>query len=183
MGENTKLTAEQRQLAEDNYKLIYSFMHEYKVDEEFYGDLALKYCACLRYYDASRCALSTYVYKCLYNEWLTLIKKKYSACRYLPAENQCQLEFMVSEDLPLADMIGVEDKGFESIEVSEMVAAIRGYLRKHYPHDRNTEGVFNYILQGYNCQEVGEIYGVSRQAINARFNKLKKIYKEVKEEW
>ena len=181
--EGNKLTPAQRQLAEDNYKLIYSFMHEYKIDEEFYGDLALKYCACLRYYDASKCALSTYVYKCLYNKWLTLLKKKYSACRYLPIENQRWLEYSIGDGIYAYDIIGFEDKGFEDVEEKQLATEIREYLRKHYPHDKNTEGVFDYILQGYSCQEVSEIYGVSRQAINARFNKLKKIYKEVKEEW
>ncbi len=63
------MTAEQRQLAEDNHSLIYKVLHDMKLsDEEFYGTAAIGLCKAAMTYQADKYRFSTYACQCIYNE-------------------------------------------------------------------------------------------------------------------
>ena len=67
------------------------------------------------------------------------------------------------------------------VDEEDIIAKIRAELKLRYPDDTITDGVLNYILKGYNHRAVGDIYGLSRQAINVRVQKIRKIYEKIKE--
>ena len=81
----------------------------------------------------------------------------------------------------MQDILGFDDAGYNNVDEEDIIAKIRTELKLRYPDDTITDGVLNYILKGYNHREVGDIYGLSRQAINVRVQKIRKIYEKIKE--
>ncbi len=186
MGEN-KLTEKQRKLITDNHNLIYRYMHDKNIDEEYYGEFAEKLCRNIHLYDANRGKISTFIYLVCDAQRKNILKHKYSACRYIPKEKQVFLDAVVSaggdrgHSQSMQDILGFDDDGYNNVDEEDIIAKIRTELKLRYPDDTITDGVLNYILKGYNHREVGDIYGLSRQAINVRVQKIRKIYEKIKE--
>ena len=182
MGE-VKLTDEQRQLITDNHNVIYKYMHDKGIDLEYYGEFAEKLCRSIHLYDANRGKISTFIYCVCDAQRKNILKHKYSACRYISRERQVSLDAVVFKEhsQTLQDILGFDDDGYNNVDEEDIIAKIRTELKLRYPDDTITDGVLNYILKGYNHREVGDIYGVSRQAINVRVQKIRKIYEKIKE--
>lgn len=181
-----KLTDEQRKLIEDNHNIIYSYMHTNHIDMDYYGAFAEKLCNAIHYYDPTKSQLITFVYNVFDNYWRNILKYKYSQCRYIPASKRIfmdsTIDYTNGDTTSVEELIGEEDMEYTRVEDADLINKIRQKLKIRYPQDTITDSVIEYILKGYNCREVGDIYGVSRQAINARVQKIKKIYEEIKEE-
>lgn len=185
MGEY-KLTDEQRRLIEKNHNLIYSFMNERHIELDYYGDFAEKLCSAIPHYNPDKACLTTFVYNVFDNYWKNILKYKYKPKRYLPIGKRVSIDSCIynsgGEPVKISEIIGAEDMGYEEAEDSDLIKTIRKEIKKRYPKDTITESIIDYIIKGYNCREVGDIYGVSRQSINARVQKIKKIYNDIKEE-
>jgi DNA-directed RNA polymerase specialized sigma24 family protein len=186
MGKH-KLTEEQRCLIEENHGLIYGYLYDRHIELDYYGDFAEKLCLAIPHYDPDKATLSTFVYNVFDNYWKNILKHKYKPSRYIPIGKRVPIDSYLynnnSEPVKISEIIGADDVGYEMIEDIDLVAAIRRELKLRYPKDKITNGIIDYIIKGYNCREVGDIYGVSRQAINARVQKIKKIYNDIKEEY
>lgn len=184
MGEN-KLTEEQRKFITDNHNLIYGYMHDRHIDMEYYGDFAEKFCLAIPQYDSSKAQLTTFIYNVFDNHWKHMLKYKYSQCRYIPEGKKISMDsaWYGGDDDPLevSDIIGAEDMEYSKVDEGDLISRLRKELKTRYPQDETTDGVIEYILKGYNCREVGDVYGVSRQSINARVQKIRKIYEKIKE--
>jgi len=186
MGE-IKLTDEQRQLITANHNIIYKYMYDHHIDLEYYGDFAEKLCKVIHLYNPNRAKITTFIYRVCEGQWKHILKHKYAMCRYIPTEKIVFLDETLSYSSSghiqaIADILGFDDGDYNVIDENDIISKIRTELKLRYPKDTMTGGVLNYILKGYNYREVGDIYGVSRQAINMRVQKIRKIYEEIKEE-
>ena len=73
----TPLNDEQRKIAEQHCRLIYSFLNRYNLDpDEYYGDMAEAYCRAIAFYDPSKSKLSTYVYAAMTNRLINMRRQQ-----------------------------------------------------------------------------------------------------------
>lgn len=149
------LTEEQRQLAEENHGLIYSFAHKYGLNiDDWYGALAIGYLRGIADWDPKRGALST----CVFNKMLSVYGLE--ARKYRAAKRTAQI---VSFD---AEVPGTANLSYHT------------YLSD--PHDHVGAAILSADLQclspqiqrilllriaGYSQQEISEIVGVSQPRV------------------
>lgn len=181
-----KLTEEQKRLIEDNHNLIYQYMIDRNIDMEYYGHFAEKLCRAISRYDANKSQFSTFVYWIFDNYWKNIKKLEYSSSRYIPLSQRVCIDAEMRDGsgqiTNISEIVGKCDEEFIMIEDNDIVNEIRKGIKQYYPNDTITSSVIDYIIKGYNCREVGDIYGVSRQSINARVQKIRKVYEKIKEE-
>lgn len=186
MGEY-KLTEEQKRLIEENHNIIYDFMNKRHIELDYYGDFAEKLCRVIPHYDPEKACLTTFVYNVFDNYWKNILRLKYKPSRYIPVGKRVPMDSCLysnsNESVKVSEIIGADDIGYEEAEDIDLIKVIRKEIKKRYPKDTITGDIIDYIIKGYNCREVGDIYGVSRQAINARVQKIRKIYEDIKEEY
>ena len=62
------LTDVGREFAEKNANLIYRFLHDHKLEEDFYSLIAIGFCRAVAMYNPNKGIFSTFAYKCMHSE-------------------------------------------------------------------------------------------------------------------
>lgn len=158
-----KMTDEQRQFAEDNHDLIYSFLHKYNLPlnamEDYYGLAAIGFCKAVITFDKEQGnTFSTYAYYCMLNQvrWdKRLVKNKLQLTSY--------------EDIPDAEKWFIKDFR-DMIREKDFNLSVQKYLTKF---DDRTQLIVKHWLYGRKTfDEISKMVGVSRQRTQAIWKKF-----------
>ena len=169
-----KLTEEQKKLVEDNHKLIYSFIIKRNLSiDEWYDVLAYALCKAAATFNPEKAKFSTYVMKCMFNEYNMVLRSNNSNCR---KANESALYYY--DNIPLCnggdDLIYldvIEDKSCINVEdavITKMSIQI---------YDKLTDlqkQVFKLTLFGYTQIEIAEILDYSQGYISRILKKIRK---------
>lgn len=154
------MTNEQRQLAAENHKLIYSFLHKYDYDEdEFYDLAAIGLCQAAKYYKDYMGTFSTYAYKCMFNEIAKYFMIQ-GAARRVPSELIMYYDAKIQSGNggESSEILEILDCGnrFENDLIFELcVEKVKERLS-----DRD-KLIFDMLLDGYTTREIGKAAGCS----------------------
>ena len=156
------MTPEQRKFAEDNYGLFLKFLSQFNLDDEYYTALierylrtAVQYCQNPR---LQKFTFSTVLWKNLRSE-LHSYWQKLMRAPVIVAYDNCYRP------------PGIEDAPLDNQMLQQL-------------QDRLTSKQNDTILlrnQGYSNREIADICGVTEQAIEKRFNRIRKVMKRSKE--
>ena len=175
-----KMTDEQRQFAEDNMNLVYSYAYKHKIDIEKYedlmGELFLEYCRVVKNFDKTKGAFSTYLYQVLDNKRITLYNYNKCKCRYAdePPLSLNMPQYICDESGVPEDLcIEYNDDSFDIIDIKDACKSIAQRLDEagnRYSHNKHisTADIFKLLSKGYTRRAIGEKYGISQQAISKR---------------
>lgn len=170
-----KLNDEQRKLVEQNHNLIYSAMRKFGVRNEkfddYYDVAAIGLCKAAIYYDPNKnYALSTLVYACIKNELHNQITSEMSKTTQF---NKSVLSYDnitdLSEDSRSAEEFLLIENNFEE----NLISGLRIY-DEICTLNNNQKKLVHLRLAGYTYDEIAEMYGVTRQAIQNRIQKIRK---------
>lgn len=172
------MTNEQRQLAEENHNLIYSFLHKHNYDQdEFYDLAAIGLCKAAKYYKEYMGTFSTLAYKCMFNEVADYFTKQKTAKR---VPNELIMHYDAKADNGQGDDIGNSilecldcGKRFEDDAITELI--IEKYRRDMNDRDRI---VFDMLIEGYTTREIGKVAGCSNMSVTNIRRRMEKKFKE-----
>lgn len=142
---NTKLTAEQSRLVEENHNLIYGVINTFGLDiEEYYDLMALELCYTVMKYDSSRGALSSYYYlRCK-----SLIKKEHKKKSFQKNANNgissLEKHFNIAGDNNIDEYVSTVDMfdgeygeyiklksdGYNQQEIADLLGVTQSYVSK-----------------------------------------------------
>ena len=157
----TKLTDDQRKLAEKHHNLIYTFAREYKINlDEYYDLLAIGLCIAARIFDPDKgVKFSTLAYQCMRNQYYNhRFKMRYS--KNIPEDKIVSYSEPISEDgysITLLDTL--EDP---SAAMDTSVAQVNEFLK---PVPEQYRGVLCEMIKGKRPADAARDYGCSRQYI------------------
>ena len=110
------LNEEQKKMAEEHSRLIYSFLNYHHLDpEEYYGDMAEAYCRAIAFYDPSKSKLSTYVYTAMTNR-LNNMYRKQALFKTVPESDLSLLELIPDTSVDVEAMAAAH-LGWEQIQL------------------------------------------------------------------
>lgn len=181
-----RLTDSERQFIEDNHGLLLKFMHQHNIDiEQYYGPLAEKFCRCLRNYDESRGAFSTYLWRALSTEYWSIRRTEFASSRYIPPECFVYLDQVISyeNNVTEGELIGYDELAYSNIETQELIRSFKSYLHKNCKQERSRvklEETFDLLLEGKTQVQISEYQGISKQAVSRRVETLRQIYDKVR---
>ena len=185
MGRKVKemrLTDDERQFIEENHGLLLKFIHQHNIDmEQHYGALAERFCRCLRGYDKSKGAFSTYVWRTLTTEYRSIKRIEFAPSRYIPPECLIYLDQAVSceNDATEGELIGCDEIAYSDIEIQELIRDFKEYLYKNCREKQsgvNLAKTLDLLLEGRNQAEIGKCQGITQQAVGKRIEALRKMY-------
>ncbi|SER70730.1 RNA polymerase sigma factor, sigma-70 family [Gracilibacillus ureilyticus] len=151
----------------ENERIIHYLIHKYKIrDEEgeFFQEGMIALWHATETYDPSKMKLSTYIYSCISNRFLNMIKKDSREYEYLLA----WLEQVKMEDLLVEDQLAIDSK---------LLQDIRGILSEN-----QWRWVVHFVLEEKQIGEIADKYDVTVSAVKSwRKNARLKIRRFLKE--
>ena len=171
------LTNEQKRLVEENIPLVYKFCNDYEIynmDKEDYAQSLIEtVCEVIPKYNKERGKLSTFLYNCIRNEYKTIIKSLNRKHNTLP-EGYAFLYLDGTDyqsEINLADII--EDTSEDGYDI--MVRYIKEEISKKY--GKSYAEIFEMRAMGDTLSEISERFGITKQGVSARLNKMKPFIK------
>ena len=172
------LTNEQKRLVEENMSLVYKFCNDYEIynmDKEDYAQSLIEtVCEVIPKYNHERGKMSTFLYECMRNEYRTIIKSLNRKHNTLP-EGHTFL-YLDNNDyqsaINIADMI--EDRSEDGYDI--MVRYIKEEINKKY--GKSYAEIFEMRAMGDTLSEISERFGLTKQGVSARLNKMKPFIKK-----
>lgn len=158
---------EYQKLAEDNHKLIFYFLHRFKLDvDEFYGDAAIGLCKAAMEYDESLgYSFSSLAYKCMFNEVGYELRRR--------KRFKSNVSTVSYESLACGEgNIRIEDvltDGYIAGDIAESSAFVMWFIGQLSERDLE---ILYWKLQGKTMREIAESIGFSRQTV---LNSIKKM--------
>lgn len=156
------LTPEQQAFAETHHDLILAFMHKHSLSADYYGMLAERYLKVVVRYltdeELQRYAFSTVVWQHLRSELMNHARRE--------MKHQAELPLETYGDVPIPT-----DEPFDAV-MWEKIEDILTYKQYEVILLRN---------QGYTNDEIANLCGVKRKAIEKRFARIRKLLKNFKE--
>lgn len=166
----------QRQQAEDNHNLIYSYAYKHKLSIDYWYDiLALAYCRGIYHYDEHKGVnLSTYLYKCMHYQYLSHIRNSNAQKRQLDNHND---SLSVYEDEYQDSLSWLATKS-EFQDIAEYVS-IKSALNNVFAKMTSTQQrIVSYILSGVHQSTISNKYNVSQSTVSRTYTKFKKMMKD-----
>lgn len=158
----TPLTPEQQAFAEAHHDLILAFMHKHSLSAGYYGMLAERYLKVVVRYladeELQRYAFSTVAWQHLRSELMNHARRE--------MKHQAELPLETYDDVPIPT-----DEPFDAA-MWEKIEDILTYKQYEVILLRN---------QGYTNDEIANLCGVKRKAIEKRFARIRKLLKNFKE--
>jgi RNA polymerase sigma-70 factor (ECF subfamily) len=152
--DNMELTPEQRSFAEEHHGLLLAFMARYRLDQDFYDVLALRYLKTVMRYHSDpllqRYAFSTILWKHLRSELSHELKRAY--------RNPVEIVF---------DDQYCPSPPSEPYLDQELWKMIENTLT------RKQAEVILLRNSGYTNREIGALCGISRKAVEKRFHRIR----------
>lgn len=188
MGRERKkmyLTDDERTFITENHNLLLKFMHVHNIDiDQYYGVLAEGFCRCVRSYDRSKGAFSTFVWKVLQREYQDAQKLERLPSKYVNPEHLVYLDQIVYNDeknTEKSELIGCEESAYSTIETNDTMRSMKKYLKENTKCNAQQMGeTLDLLLAGKSQAEISTYYGVSIQAVNQRVKTLQRAYGEVR---
>lgn len=169
----TKMTDEQRKIAEDNIKLVYKYLYDNGLNEDEWLDILLEYyCYAVCAWDSNRGALSTLVRKALDNgkyKYIRSQKRKTTPKDIQIVSFDRLLWNEGGDEFELQELYGEEEKQYNQLELSQAFNNIEKKLsnRVYNSNSKITSlELFQLLRQGYNCVEIAAMKGISVQAVS-----------------
>lgn len=174
------MTDEQKQFAEDNMNLVYTYAYKHRINIEKYddlmGELFLEYCRTVCSFDKNKGVFSTYLYKALDNKRIKLYNHNMCKCRHAEeAPLSLNVPMYTGEDGGMTEDLCVEytDDCFDIIDLMDACESIAEHIEKvgdKYSHNQNisTADIFRLLSKGYTRKAISKQYGISQQAISKR---------------
>ena len=181
----TKLTPEQLEMANDNIKLLYSFVkrNRTKYPKLEYGDImgvcAEGYCRAIQRYDPTKGTLGTFVYQYM-RGYLSMY-----LTRYVDPHNNLYLEDLGVDAGSWETFFGSEpDKHTEQFEVEDAIRFIDSFKRYGLKQAEIDTLKWFYLLQDQPAptQIIGDKYGITYQAISYRLKVMREKLEPYKED-
>ena len=180
--ETKRLNNKQRQLAEENHNLIYSFAKKFQLNlDEYYGVLATGLCKAALHYVDGEFQFSTLAYTCMLNVVKSYRRDKYTQRRILNEMDILYLdEPILNNDDDQETTIGeiIADKSVDvqnDCETNGLQQAFSDYL-----NDKERE-ILKYLLQGLIYKEIAEIMGGSKQNVGQYVQRIRRKWIEFNE--
>lgn len=181
----TKLTPEQLEMANDNIKLLYSFVkrNRTKYPRLEYGDImgicAEGYCRAIQRYDPTKGTLGTFVYHYM-RGYLSM-----HLTRYVDPNNNLYLEDLGVDKGGWEIFFGSEpDKHTDQFEVEDALKLIDSFKRYGLKQTEIDTLKWFYLLQDQPAvtQIIGDKYGITYQAISLRLKVMREKLEPYKED-
>jgi hypothetical protein len=181
----TKLTPEQLEMANDNIKLLYSFVkrNRTKYPRLEYGDImgicAEGYCRAIQRYDPTKGTLGTFVYHYM-RGYLSM-----HLTRHVDPNNNLYLEDLGVDKGGWEIFFGSEpDKHTDQFEVEEALKFIDSFKRYGLKQVEIDTLKWFYLLQDQPAptQIIGDKYGITYQAISYRLKVMREKLEPYKED-
>lgn len=181
----TKLTPEQLEMANDNIKLLYSFVkrNRTKYPRLEYGDImgvcAEGYCRAIQRYDPTKGTLGTFVYHYM-RGYLSM-----HLTRYVDPNNNLYLEDLGVDKGGWEIFFGSEpDKHTDQFEVEDALKFIDSFKRYGLKQTEIDTLKWFYLLQDQPAvtQIIGDKYGITYQAISLRLKVMREKLEPYKED-
>lgn len=170
VGKKWSLTESQKQLAEKNHDLIYSYLNYYNLSaDEYYDILCIALCYICKNYNDKKGNFSTYAFRGfnykIYNIWAYNHRKKREVKEVDYIDNE-EFENFKSEN---QDIERIEDK----IDLDILLKQIKKKLNaKQY-------NVVELYSKGKTFEEIGKTTNTSKQNVNELYHKaIKKLRSE-----
>ena len=167
------LTKEQKELVENNHKLIYYYIHKNGLSvDEYYDILAIGLCkAALRFDESKGIKFVTYALFVMRNEhWtnerLKRNKKRNSPVLSLSTKIQINED---SNDMTLEDFIPGDRDIFDSVILIDIEKILK---------DETLIKICKLAFAGYNQREMKEYVNLSQSMISRKLKKIEKLLKE-----
>lgn len=150
------LAKEQRELAENNYSLVYFFLNKHGIPiEEYHGAACVGLCKAAERFDAERGAFSTYAMWCIKNEVYHQMRTE----RKLVTAVSMDAE-MTEDGFSLVDII--EDK-MNTADCSTMMSCIMEEIDRLRPSERRA---ILMSMNGAKQRHIGAELGVSQVRVS-----------------
>lgn len=164
------LNEKQKNLAEENYNLIYKYAKDHKLDiEEFSGLLSIGLCKAALNYDSNKTKFSTFAYRCMGNEVSNYLRKINTA-KHLRHDTVYSMEaFDENYDSPISETLLMV-----SSENIEREYIFKAKFQKEY--DKLKDQVKNIVAlkyHGYTNNEVAEIMNMKASTVSMALKKFK----------
>jgi len=162
------LTDEQRVFAEENHRLIYSFLRKYHLPyEEWYGVAAIGFCRAVTRFEPERGALSSFAYSVMLNDVREVMRR---AKKSIPVVS-------LQSELPGSDGMTLEDKlTNESCFMEPFFQdGVKKFLRSLKPIQRQIVAL---CAAGGTQKEIAVKVGRSQSSVARHIMKLKDRFRE-----
>lgn len=170
------MTREAQKLVEDNHNLIYKFLRNYNLEDDWYDVAAIGLCKAANNYNSDKYEFSTYAYRCMYNEmWKDNWRYK-NVKEYIPDALILHYNKSLSSEIdttPCFEIYMEKRYGGESQDDVLAKLIYEDYyngLRK----DRDRE-ILDLFQKGYSHQKIAEIINCPVGTV-ARVKRLCKEY-------
>lgn len=167
-----QLSTDLQQLAEANVKLIYGFLRKYNYDiDEWYDVAAIGYCKGIATYDGNR-PLSTYIYKCMYNEVCQELRKQKAVKRPLDVISlDAQYIQLKDDSMCLLDILESDEEVENQIVLQDLVTSYIDQLSDTHKF------VIRAYLLGYRQNYIRKVLGCGQPTVSRIIAKFKNYIK------
>lgn len=155
-----RLNDKQREFAEKNHGLLWKYMNDARLNDEWYGLLAEAYCKAVKSYSPDMGVFSIWAYTFMGNAVKTELQRQ-SRLKVIPKKQICSYNFVLSTDefgheLTIEDITEDESVNVEDEAIARcMVRGIRGIAGV----DPRLQTMIDLLLAGYNCTEIAQKNG------------------------
>lgn len=168
MRKINKLTDEQKQLVEENHKLIYFVLKKLGVPEdEYYGTAAEALCNAAALFKPNKgMKFSTYACRSIENMCFVQMQLKKRECE-VPPDKVTYLDatWTANDGDEFKQNISVQSS--ENIEHDAIFRTIYVDTLEKLPEHH--QGMIDMLMRGYRLRDVGEKYGISKERVRQIF--------------
>lgn len=158
------LDEEEREFAEKNHNLIYSFLRKHNLSvEEWYGVVAIGYIQAVKKYDPSRGAFYNFAYTCMLNMVRMEERKVRLQNQWVNGVLSLDAEYGEGKGVFLRDLIPDKEDMDSLYRYREFI-----HIVEELPKD--LRDVISLKVCGYNQVEIGSILGYSQSKVSKLFN-------------
>lgn len=157
-----RMTKQEQQLVEENYHLINSFLHLYKLEErDYYDTVAIALCHAAMTYEEDQDGFDHYAYLCMENA-MHVESKEEQSCIEIP-----------QEDLAFCPCASARQGDFISFAFIEDSAVFRHNFSVFVKQlDQKTKKVVQMFVYGYKQAEIADALGCTQSCVSRVRKKL-----------
>lgn len=168
---NIKTEEELNRFIEANHNLIYSFLRNYRLDDEYYGDAAIGLCKAARSFDDSKgTRFSTYAYKCMLNECGQTMRVENRISRLPTISLELTSEDARGQDISLENILSA---GNNTQEYANTLVHFQWFI-----DGLDFVGLQIILLkiQDNSCEKIANKLGMTGATVRNRIHSIAKLY-------
>lgn len=166
------LDEREREFAEKNHNLIYSFLRKHNLSvEEWYGIVAIGYVQAVKKYNPSKGRFSTFAYLCMLNMVRMEERKVRLQNQGVNEILSLDAEYGEEKKVSLQNLIPDKENIDSLYRYRELI-----HIMKELPKD--LRDVISLKVCGYSQVEIGSILGYSQSKVSRLFNQALREIKE-----